>query len=51
MWVYADDVDQAVARMRDAGVTIKQDPVDQPWGERTAQVLDPDGKLVHVASR
>jgi lactoylglutathione lyase len=51
LWVYADDCDAAVARMRGASVTIVADPADQPWGERMARVLDPDGNLVHVASR
>ncbi|HEX2221438.1 MAG TPA: glyoxalase superfamily protein [Candidatus Limnocylindria bacterium] len=51
LWVYAEDVDAAVALLREAGVTIEEEPVDQPWGERTARVLDPDGNLVHLASR
>jgi lactoylglutathione lyase len=51
LWVYAEDVDAAVALLREAGVAIEEDPVDQPWGERTAKVLDPDGNVVHVASR
>jgi lactoylglutathione lyase len=51
LWVYADDCDQAVARMRDAGVTILEEPIDQPWGERVARVADPDGNVVIIGSR
>jgi lactoylglutathione lyase len=50
-WVYAQDCDAAVARLRAAGVPVVQEPADQPWGERMAQVLDPDGNRVLVASR
>jgi lactoylglutathione lyase len=48
LWVYADDCDAAVERLRAAGVTIMAEPADQPWGERVARVLDPDGNLVIV---
>ena len=48
LWVYADDCDAAVGRLRAAGVTVVAEPADQPWGERVARVLDPDGNLVIV---
>lgn len=51
LWAYVDDCDATVARLRDAGVTIVEEPTDQRWGERTADVRDPDGNLVHIASR
>jgi lactoylglutathione lyase len=51
LWAYADDCDAAVERMRAAGVQIVEEPVDQPWGERVARVLDPDGNLVYVGQR
>jgi lactoylglutathione lyase len=51
LWVCADDCDAAVTRLRDAGVEVVQEPVDQPWGERMAIVHDPDGNRVMVASR
>jgi lactoylglutathione lyase len=44
--VYVDDVDDAIARMRAAGVPVVLAPCDQPWGERVAYVEDPDGNLV-----
>ena len=51
LWVYAQDCDAAVALLRNAGVTVVAEPADQPWGERMATVLDPDGNRVHVAAR
>jgi len=48
LWVYTDDCDAAVERARAAGVTIAEEPADQPWGERVARVLDPDGNLVLI---
>jgi len=51
LWVYADDCDAAVERLRTAGVTVTQEPTDQPWGERVARVLDPDGNEVIVGQR
>lgn len=51
LWVYAEDCDAAVARLRQAGVTIVEEPIDQPWGERVAQVLDPDGNVVLIGQR
>lgn len=50
LWVYADDCDAAVERLRAAGVTVVEEPVDQPWGERIARVLDPDGNEVVIGS-
>jgi lactoylglutathione lyase len=29
-------------------VTIVEEPADQPWGERVARVLDPDGNAVLI---
>jgi lactoylglutathione lyase len=48
LWVYADDCDAAIERLRTARVTIVSEPADQPWGERVARVLDPDGNMVIV---
>ena len=50
IWVYATDCDAAVDRFRAAGVTITEEPADQPWGERVARVLDPDGNEVVIGS-
>lgn len=51
LWVYAQDCDTAVARLRAGGVQVIAEPMDQPWGERMATVVDPDGNRVIVASR
>ncbi len=51
LWVHADDCDAAIERMRGAGVTVTGEPADQPWGERVAQVLDPDGNEVIVGQK
>jgi lactoylglutathione lyase len=51
LWVYVENCDATVASLRGAGLTIREEPVDQPWGERVAMVEDPDGFLVRIATR
>ena len=51
LWVYVDDCDATVERLRDAGVDVVAEPADQPWGERIARVRDPDGIEVIVGAR
>jgi lactoylglutathione lyase len=51
LWIYVGDVDAMVETMRDAGVTVREEPADQPWGERVARVLDPDGNEVILGAR
>ena len=48
LWAYVDDCDATMARLRSAGVRVIEEPADQPWGERTARVLDPDGNEVII---
>jgi lactoylglutathione lyase len=48
LWLYVEDCDAAVEHLRAAGTTITQEPIDQPWGERVARALDPDGNEVHL---
>jgi lactoylglutathione lyase len=48
LWVYVDDCDAAVGRLRAAGVKVIEEPADQPWGERVARVLDPDANHVLI---
>ena len=50
LFVYVDDVDETVATMRHASVTILREPEDMPWGERVAFVADPDGNPVTLAA-
>jgi lactoylglutathione lyase len=42
------DVDAAISELRAKGVPVLQDPADEPWGERDAAVLDPDGYPVYL---
>lgn len=51
LWAYAEDCDAAIEMLRANGVDVIQEPENQPWGERIARVLDPDGNRVIVASR
>jgi lactoylglutathione lyase len=51
LWVYTDDCDAAVERFRRSGVRVVEEPVDQPWGERVARVLDPDGNEIIIGQR
>ena len=51
LWVYADDCDAAVEHLRGRGVLVLAEPADQPWGERMAEVADPDGNRVVIATR
>ena len=51
LWVYVDDCDATVERLRDGGVEVVAEPTDQPWGERVARVRDPDGNEVIVGAR
>lgn len=49
LWVYVDDCDTAVDRLREVA-TVVEEPVSQPWGERVAKLLDPDGNLIIIGS-
>jgi lactoylglutathione lyase len=50
-WLYTDDVDAEVERIRANGGTVVDEPADREWGERMATVADPDGNLLHIGSR
>ena len=50
IWLYTDDVDEAVSDLQGAGVPVVAEPADQPWGERVASVADPDGYVVHIGA-
>ena len=51
LWFYADSCDEAVARLVTSGATPMSEPTDMPWGERVAELRDPDGNLVHIGQR
>ncbi|RQU39254.1 glyoxalase [Burkholderia cenocepacia] len=46
--IEVDDVDEALARVRAAGISVEYGPADEPWGVRRFYVRDPFGKLVNV---
>jgi len=48
LWFYVDDVDASVAAARSAGAAEVSPPADMPWGERVAQIRDPDGHLLNL---
>jgi lactoylglutathione lyase len=49
MFIYVDDVDETVERMR-GQTTVLREPADMPWGERVAYVTDPDDNPVALAA-
>lgn len=50
LFVYLDDVDQTVAKLRDEGASVLREPADMPWGERVALLADPEGNVVSLAT-
>lgn len=46
--IEVDDLDNALARMKEAGIAIEYGPVKEPWGVRRFYVKDPFGKLVNI---
>lgn len=45
-----DDVAGALKRAVDAGATLIQDVRDEPWGQTTSYVADPNGFLIEICS-
>jgi len=48
--IYADDVDGLFERAASAGATVKMPLMDQFWGDRYGQVLDPFGHKWSLAT-
>ena len=46
--IEVDDLDETLARARQAGYAPEYGPADEPWGVRRFFVRDPSGKLVNV---
>lgn len=42
LYAYVPDVDRAAAMARESGVAASE-VQDRPWGDRVAEVTDPDG--------
>jgi CYTH domain-containing protein/predicted enzyme related to lactoylglutathione lyase len=51
VWVYTDDCEAAVERLRALDVQVVEGPREQPLGDRVARVLDPDGNEILVGQR
>ena len=49
MFVYVDNVDEAVAQLGGVDGRVLKEPADMFWGERVAYVADPDGNPVALA--
>ncbi len=48
MSIEVDDLDDALTRVREAGIAIEYGPVSEPWGVRRFFVRDPFGKLINI---
>jgi catechol 2,3-dioxygenase-like lactoylglutathione lyase family enzyme len=48
--IEVDDVDEALAAMKEAGFAVEYGPADEPWGVRRFYVRDPYGRLVNILS-
>ena len=50
LWFYVDDVDRVTRELASAGASVLEDPLDQPWGERTSLVTDPFGTRIRLGA-
>ncbi|MBD1382709.1 VOC family protein [Metabacillus arenae] len=46
--IEVDDLDNALARIKEAGIPVEYGPATEPWGVRRFYVRDPFGKLVNI---
>jgi catechol 2,3-dioxygenase-like lactoylglutathione lyase family enzyme len=46
--IEVDDVEEALVRVRKAGIAIEYGPATEPWGVRRFYVRDPFGKLINI---
>lgn len=51
LWLYVDDVDEVYRQATGAGAGTVAEPADMPWGERVAQVRDPDGLVINLGAQ
>lgn len=51
LWVRVDDVDATYDAFIELGAASVYSPVDKPWGDRLAAVLDPDGNRIGLSQR
>jgi uncharacterized glyoxalase superfamily protein PhnB len=50
LWFYVDDVDRVTGELASAGASVLEEPVDQPWGERTSLIADPFGTRIRLGA-
>jgi catechol 2,3-dioxygenase-like lactoylglutathione lyase family enzyme len=48
LYLAVPDVDAAIGELRTKGIPVLHEATDEPWGERDAAVLDPDGYPVYL---
>jgi catechol 2,3-dioxygenase-like lactoylglutathione lyase family enzyme len=48
MSIEVDNVEEALVRVRRAGIAIEYGPADEPWGVRRFYIRDPFGKLINI---
>jgi catechol 2,3-dioxygenase-like lactoylglutathione lyase family enzyme len=46
--IEVDDLQAALAKVKEANIPIEYGPVSEPWGVRRFYVRDPFGKLVNI---
>jgi catechol 2,3-dioxygenase-like lactoylglutathione lyase family enzyme len=46
--IEVDDLDEALRRMKRAGIALEYGPATEPWGVRRFYVRDPFGRLVNI---
>ena len=51
LWAYTSGRDAGFGRLRLSGAQVVEDRADQPWGERRAIVLNPDGNRLTIGAR
>jgi uncharacterized glyoxalase superfamily protein PhnB len=51
LWLYTDDADGEIDRLRAAGVEVVREPADMEWRERMGSVRDPDGNELFIGQR
>jgi len=46
--IEVDDLDEVLARIKEAGIQIEYGPTEEPWGVRRFYVRDPFEKLINI---
>jgi PhnB protein len=49
LYVYVDDADATYSRALNAGAVSLEEPLDTPYGDRRAMVIDPLGNIFQIA--